>query len=197
MARCHFCGSKKDKYKCKTCGKSFCFEHTGSTDVYYCKNHPNVKLNRKDYSLQDKRCHVIEKSSCPKCQADLRVVHSHKGHKSVECTVCGWNSREKTPRIISKNLDEVLNEVKKHRLARSTDLCEKRLRDDKGEEFCLNCLINYAKDQREVLFADLKQFHLDPASAARTLRYLLREDLVEGMLDEKKQLFLFITINQG
>ena len=194
LGTCQYCNSTEIDFKCKDCGTEFCFNHTGSTDYYYCKDHPNIKLNRIQQDIRNGRCQVLEKSRCPTCGSLLEMTSAGNNQFYLHCTNCSWNSRSMSPRIISSSSKSIEREAEKYGLTRKGDICHQRLRRNKGVDFCYNCFTQYLQSKTETTFQELQQkFSIPEKEVMQIIKEMLERNWVEGFLDERTKSFLFLN----
>ena len=194
MVSCKYCTSTNINYKCSDCGEEYCFKHTGSTDLYFCKTHPKIHLNRIEAETQNNRCQILERSRCPTCGALVSVVKLGNGSLYLQCTKCSWNSRQNSPIITGTSEKYLEKEAEKYGIGRHPDKCNDKLKRKRGKEFCINCLTQELKDHTETPFRVLQiKYGLSFDEISTLLTNLLARNSIRGILDAEKGIFVYIT----
>ncbi len=112
----------------------------------------------------------------------------------LKCSHCSWNSRTNSPIILGSTEKYVEREAEKYGLARHPDKCNDRLKRIKGRDFCINCFINDLKSVTETKFRVLElRYGLSSPEIERTIQEFLEQNLIKGLLDAKKKVFIFFT----
>jgi PCI domain-containing protein len=196
MATCTICNSKDVEHKCSKCGGNFCYNHTGSTDELFCKKHPKLRLNRTQANKRSNRCQILEFSRCPTCGVDLEAATTQDGHYYLKCIKGNWNSRINSPKIIVNSEKALQKEAHKYGLTRSGDVCHDKLKKEKGNNFCLTCLMNTINNQSETKFNSLfKEFGLNGKDAEHILKDLVADNSIKGILDDNNDVFINFSSN--
>ncbi|TFH30787.1 MAG: hypothetical protein E4G98_01395, partial [Promethearchaeota archaeon] len=194
IGTCKNCNSVEINHVCPNCGEEFCFKHTGSTDVYYCRKHPTLELNRVQAENRLNRCQILNNSKCPSCGQLLEYATLPSGQMYLTCTRCSWNSRTNSPMILGTSERYIEREAEKYGLSRHADKCNDKLRKRKGIEFCLNCFEKDLKDSTETPFQLLQtRYGLNFHDTEKTITELLSTGAIRGFLDKKKHVFINLT----
>lgn len=189
---CLYCGSNKIVYTCGKCHSEFCELHNETTETYSCKKHGLTYSPGKAAEL-DYKCTHISKSSCPQCSSELMLDKIPNGHYFLRCTKCSWNSFSGTPSIHYITQRLVLQEGESKRLLRRTELCDIRLKKNRGIDVCPNCLSQFLINGGITSFSTIKNmFNLDAESVLRIINKLISEKRVSGHIDTKNQVFVYI-----
>ncbi|MHA1585562.1 MAG: PCI domain-containing protein [Promethearchaeota archaeon] len=195
IGTCKYCGSPDIHYSCPICGEQSCFQHTGSTDVYYCKKHSNIRFNRAEAGARNNRCQVLEHSHCPVCNSLLEIVTLPNNQMYIKCTNsgCSWDSRTNSPIIIGESEREIEREAYRSFGVR-LNKCNEKLKQIKGKEFCIGCFIKEVQSQTETPFKVLEmRYALNPKEIDQLLKNLVMNQQLDGILDSKNHLFIYIT----
>ncbi len=194
IVTCKYCGSKDIEYKCPICNEEFCFKHTGSTDVYFCKKHSKNHLNRIQAEIRRNRCQIVELSRCPSCGSFLEITELPNGQKYLQCTKCSWNSRTNSPIIINTSEKQVLREAEKYGLSRHAEKCNERLKRNRGKVFCIDCFSKELQENIESSYYQLQQkFGLTGTDIELIINEMLLSKTIEGFLDTKNKMFVHLT----
>ncbi|MHA1765096.1 MAG: PCI domain-containing protein [Promethearchaeota archaeon] len=194
IGTCKYCASKDIEYKCPTCNEEFCFKHTGSTDIYYCKKHSKYQLNRIQSEIRRNRCQIVEFSRCPSCGSFLEITALQNGQKYLQCTKCSWNSRANSPIIISTSEKQVLREAEKYGLSRHAEKCNERLKRIKGKNFCIDCFSKELQENIEISYYQISQkFGLNETDIELIVNEMLSNNSIEGFLDTKNKTFVHLV----
>ena len=164
---CQYCNSADVDYACPNCGAETCYKHTGSTDEYFCKKHPKIKLNRIQAETRQERCQVQEHSRCPTCSSLLEYSTLPSGQMFLKCSKCSWNSRTNSPIILGNSEKEIEREAQKHGLAYHPDKCNTKLKRIRGKDFCMVCFLNQIMNHTETPFRALQLLSLVPLTAGK------------------------------
>lgn len=182
-------------YKCPRCASEFTFDETGSTDVFYCRKHTQIKLDRKAASSQDNKCMIVENSRCPSCSAALLLEKLPNNQYYLKCSQCKWNSNQNSPVIVSYQEKQVIKEADRYGLSQKGALCGDKLRVNKGKEFCYKCMIETLKMSAETNFATIQsRFGLIPPEIEEILESMVKNNLIQGQVDKNSQMFLNIEM---
>ena len=113
-------------FRCPRCQTGYTYEDTGSTDVFFCRKHPKVRMNRKEAVIRDMRCMMVENSRCPSCGSSLIISKLPTNQFYLKCIDCDWNSNQKSPVIVSSTEKGVVKEAERYGLAQRGVLCDER-----------------------------------------------------------------------
>ena len=98
-----------------------------------------------------------------------------------------------TPIIIGHSEKAVLKEAEKYRLGRD-DLCNDRLRKNKGVDFCLSCLATTLQQNTETAFPILQSLYgLTAGELEKVIGELIKAGSVDGYMDVKNKQFIHFS----
>ncbi|TFF88394.1 MAG: hypothetical protein EU550_01370 [Promethearchaeota archaeon] len=200
--KCVICGDPVVAFTCDDCGRSFCWRHTGSNEIYMCPRH-KIKYDREkmiEYKIVDKKCHIILKSLCPKCKSGLFVKKVKDDPKKLyfQCSSCDWNSYKEYPLIVSEDVNELTEKAINERILRHNNLkyCEKPLKiiENEGEKFCIGCLIDTL--ERGDIFTNEMISEITKLPKDKIyplLKDLQNEKLLDGIVDPLTKVYISLT----
>lgn len=195
MAKCTYCDSTKIGYKCGKCRSEFCDNHFISTESYTCKKHENIVYNRSQAANNESRCTVIDNSTCPQCKELLMLDRLPDSRYYLKCTKCSWDSASKAPTICYTNSRSVLKEGKNQKLLKREELCNIKLRKNKGIDVCPVCLVQFLKNGHITSFSTIQNMFNLGEQTIPILTKLKTEKRVSGFIDSKSSVFVYIPEN--
>jgi len=200
--KCAICGDPDVVFECQDCGRSFCWNHTGSNEVFYCSKHKMRYTREKmiEYNILDKKCHIILKTSCPKCKSSLFIKKTKDDPNQLyfKCSACDWNSYNVFPLIVSNDVKELIEKARKEGILKANDLryCNAPLKiiEGKGERFCIGCLVDTL--ERGDIFTQemiIKLTKLPKEKVLPLLKDLQSQKLLNGVIDPITKVYISIT----
>ncbi|MBD3229391.1 MAG: hypothetical protein GF329_14495 [Candidatus Lokiarchaeota archaeon] len=200
--KCAICGDPIVAFTCEDCGRSFCWKHTGSNEIYLCPRH-KIKYDREkmiEYEIIDKKCHLILKSICPKCKSPLYVKKVQDDPKKLyfQCSSCDWNSYKEYPLVVSEDINVLTEKARQQKILRhkSIKYCEKPLRiiENEGEKFCIGCLID-TLERGDIFTREMisEITHLPKEKIFPLLKDLRNDKLLNGVIDPLTKVYISLT----
>ena len=166
-----------------------------STESYSCKKH-NVDFSPEKAHIQNNRCSVIPKSTCPECQSFIFMDKLTAGQYFLKCPKCSWNSYSHSPKIHYITQKLVLKEGQNAKIIKKQDLCSLKLKKDKGIKICPNCFSQFLINGGITSFSTIKNmYNLETNEISRIINKLKTNKRVFGHLDKKNQIFINIPEN--
>jgi len=190
--KCVICGDSNIFYPCLECGRNFCLKHTGFNEIYYCSKH-KVEYDKKKmlkYKVLDKKCHIINKTICPKCKNGLFLEQNHKEKSEFyfSCSSCDWNSKEFQPTLLDSDINELITSARKNNILKTNNLqyCNLNLKllETSNQNFCYGCLINELEKGDTFTSAQISELtHISKEKIFSFLKELKKEKLLNGVVD--------------
>jgi hypothetical protein len=191
-SKCLYCGSEKIEYTCKKCNSTFCSQHLISNENYSCKKH-NTNISKETAESFETKCTVIDRSICPKCRSEVLLDKVPNGQFFLRCTKCTWDSSTGQPNIHYITQKLVLQDGITTGIVKKPELCDIKLKKNKGIEICANCFIQTLVNSGITNFATIKNmYNLESDEIIKVLNQLKTEKRIFGQIDTKNQLFIYI-----
>jgi len=171
--------------------------HIATTEIHECKNH-NLIYSKAKAIETNYKCTVVENSECPECKSLLRLERLSSGQYYLQCTnnKCGWNSYLKTPGLFFPSKEKLAREAIRYDLIKGNrlTLCSKRLRHIVGKEICPNCFLDLLKRGPAANFSTImNSFNISAEQLIKFINKYLDEERIYGIIDQKSQMFYFIS----
>ncbi len=194
---CKFCESQNISFTCEKCKSSFCIHHMATTESWLCKKH-GIHYSKASAAEKFYKCTVIENSTCPECEALLRLERLSSGQYYLECTdeTCAWNSYLKSPGLFFPTKEQLAREATKYNLIKGyrLNLCRRSLKRIIGKEVCPNCFLEFLKRAPIANFSTIiESFNISAQQMIKLINQYIDEERIYGIIDQKDQMFYYIS----